>query len=133
MVPEQEVLDVFVVTEVSSMGSEKVTEMDESNDTDVFSFDGLVDAMVGEVVSDFYLFLQLGKTSKRVADQLIIYFVFSRMLVMMVTKLSRTLNYLLRNHRILLQIIPHHCHYLGLFHILEYPTKYQKEFLLSFK
>ena len=64
MVPEQEVLDVFVVTEVSSTGSEKVTEMDESNDTDVFSFDGLVDTKVGEVVSGFLLIFAIGENFK---------------------------------------------------------------------
>ena len=50
MVPEQEVPDELVVTEVASICSEKVTEMDEVNDTDVVPFDGLVDATVGEVV-----------------------------------------------------------------------------------
>ena len=64
MVPEKEVLDVFVVTEVSSMGSEKVIEMDESNDTDVFSFDGLVEAMVGEVVSGFLFIFAIGENFK---------------------------------------------------------------------
>ena len=50
MVPEQEVPDELVVTEVVSIGSEKVTEMDEVNDSDVFPFDGLVEATVGEVM-----------------------------------------------------------------------------------
>ena len=50
MVPEQEVPDELVVTEVESIGSEKVTEMDEDNDTDVVPFDGLVEATVGEVM-----------------------------------------------------------------------------------
>ena len=56
MVPEQEVPDELVVTEVVSIGSEKVTEMDEVNDSDVFPFDGLVEATVGEVI---YLFVSI--------------------------------------------------------------------------
>ena len=55
MVPEQEVPDELVVTEVASIDSEKVTEMDEVNDTDVVPFDGLVDVTVGEVVSIAFL------------------------------------------------------------------------------
>ena len=57
MVPEQEVPDELVVTEVVSIGSEKVTEMDEDNDTDVVPFDGLVDVTVGEVVSIAFLLM----------------------------------------------------------------------------
>ena len=57
MVPEQEVPDELVVTEVASIGSEKVTEMDEVNDTDVVPFDGLVDVTVGEVVSIAFLLM----------------------------------------------------------------------------
>ena len=57
MVPEQEVPDELVVTELASIGSEKVTEMDEVNDTDVVPFDGLVDVTVGEVVSIAFLLM----------------------------------------------------------------------------
>ena len=57
MVPEQEVPDELVVTEVVSIDSEKVTEMDEVNDTDVVPFDGLVDVTVGEVVSIAFLLM----------------------------------------------------------------------------
>jgi hypothetical protein len=57
MVPEQEVPDELVVTEVASIDSEKVTEMDEVNDTDVVPFDGLVDVTVGEVVSIAFLLM----------------------------------------------------------------------------
>ena len=57
MVPEQEVPDELVVTEVASIDSEKVTEMDEVNDTDVVPFDGLVDVTVGEVVSLAFLLM----------------------------------------------------------------------------
>ena len=57
MVPEQEVPDELVVTEVASIGSEKITEMDEDNDTDVVPFDGLVDVTVGEVVSIAFLLM----------------------------------------------------------------------------
>jgi len=60
MVPEQEVPDELVVTEVASIDSEKVTEMDEVNDTDVVPFDGLVDVTVGEVVSiAFFLMVKV--------------------------------------------------------------------------
>ena len=50
--PEQVVFEVLVVTEVVSIASEKVTEIDDVNDTNVFPFDGLVDETVveGEVV-----------------------------------------------------------------------------------
>ena len=57
MVPEQEVPDELVVTEVASIDSDKVTEMDEVNDTDVVPFDGLVDVTVGEVVSIAFLLM----------------------------------------------------------------------------
>ena len=57
MVPEQEVPDELVVTEVASIDTEKVTEMDEVNDTDVVPFDGLVDVTVGEVVSIAFLLM----------------------------------------------------------------------------
>ena len=64
MVPEQEVPEELVVTEVLSIGSEKITEMDEVNDTDVVPFDGLVDATVGEVVSGFVSILAIGEYFK---------------------------------------------------------------------
>ena len=64
MVLEQEVPDELVVTEVASIGSEKITEMDEVNDTDVFPFDGLVDVTVGEVVSGFVSILAIGEYLK---------------------------------------------------------------------
>ena len=64
MVPEQEVPDELVVTEVVSIGSEKVTKMDEVTDTDVFPFDGLVDVTVGEVVSGFVSILAIGEYFK---------------------------------------------------------------------
>ena len=55
MVPEQEVPDELVVTEVASIGSEKVTEMDEVNDVDV---------TVGGVVSGFVPILAIGEYFK---------------------------------------------------------------------
>ena len=66
MVPEQEVPDELVVTEVESIGSEKVTEMDEVNDTDtdVVPFGGLVDVTVGEVVSGFVSIFAIGEYFK---------------------------------------------------------------------
>ena len=64
MVPEQEVPDELVVTEVVSIGSEKVTEMDEVNDSDVFPFDGLVEATVGEVMSGFVSISAMGEYLK---------------------------------------------------------------------
>jgi hypothetical protein len=64
MVPEQEVPDELVVTEVVSIGSEKVTEMDEVNDSDVFPFDGLVEATVGEVMSGFVSISAIGEYLK---------------------------------------------------------------------
>jgi hypothetical protein len=64
MVPEQEVPDELVVTEVASIDSEKVTEMDEVNDTNVFPFDGLIDVTVGEVVSGFVSILAIGEYLK---------------------------------------------------------------------
>jgi hypothetical protein len=64
MVPEQEVPDELVVTEVASIDSEKVTEMDEVNDTDVVPFDGLVDVTVGEVVSGFVSISEIGEYLK---------------------------------------------------------------------
>ena len=64
MVPEQEVPDELVVTEVVSIGSEKVTKMDEVTDTDVFPFDGLVDVTVGEVVSGFVSIFAIGEYFK---------------------------------------------------------------------
>ena len=51
MVPEQEVPDELVVTEVASIGSEKVTEMDEVTKTDVSESAGEVEETVGAVVS----------------------------------------------------------------------------------
>ena len=64
MVPEQEVPDELVVTEVVSIGSEKVTEMDEVNDSDVFPFDGLVEVTVGEVMSGFVSISAIGEYLK---------------------------------------------------------------------
>ena len=64
MVPEQEVPDELVVTEVVSIGSEKVTEMDEVNDSDVFPFDGLVEATVREVMSGFVSISAIGEYLK---------------------------------------------------------------------
>ena len=64
MVPEQEVPDELVVTEVVSIGSEKVTEMDEVNDSDEFPFDGLVEATVGEVMSGFVSISAIGEYLK---------------------------------------------------------------------
>jgi hypothetical protein len=63
MVPEQEVPDELVVTEVVSIGSEKITTMDEFNDTPVL-FDGLVNATVGGVVSGFVSVLAIGEYFK---------------------------------------------------------------------
>ena len=64
MVPEQEVPDELVVTEVASIDSEKVTKMDEVNDTNVFPFDGLVEATVGEVMSGFVSISAIGEYFK---------------------------------------------------------------------
>ena len=64
MVPEQEVPDELVVTEVVSIGSEKITTMDEFNDIPVALFDGLVDATVGEVVSGFVSIFAIGEYFK---------------------------------------------------------------------
>ena len=64
MVPEQEVPEELVVTEVVSIGSEQIPEMDEVNDTDVVPFDGLVDVTVGEVVSGFVSILAIGEYLK---------------------------------------------------------------------
>ena len=64
MVPEQEVPDELVVTEAESIGSEKVTKMDEVNDTNVFPFDGLVEATVGEVMSGFVSISAIGEYLK---------------------------------------------------------------------
>ena len=64
MVPEQEVPDELVVTEVASIDSEKVTEMDEVNDADVVPFDGLVDVTVGGVVSGFVSIFAIGEYFK---------------------------------------------------------------------
>ena len=50
-VPEQEVSEVFVVTEVVSIASEKVTEIDEETETDVSESEGEVEETVGAVVS----------------------------------------------------------------------------------
>ena len=61
MVPEQEVPEELVVTEVVSIGSEKITEMDEVNDTDVVPFDGLVDVTVGAVVAGFVAIFAIGE------------------------------------------------------------------------
>ena len=55
MFPKQEVPDELVVTEVASIGSEKVTEMDEVNDVDV---------TVGEVVSGFVSIFAIGEYFK---------------------------------------------------------------------
>ena len=49
--PEQEVFEVFVVTEVVSIASEKVTEIVEVTTTNVSESDGEVDETVGGVVS----------------------------------------------------------------------------------
>ena len=64
MVPEQEVPDELVVIEAASIGSEKITEMDEVNDTDEVPFDGLMDATVGLVVSGFVSVLAIGEYFK---------------------------------------------------------------------
>ena len=50
-VPEQDVPDEFVVTEVVSIDSEKVTEIDKETETDVSEFEGEVEEIVGAVVS----------------------------------------------------------------------------------
>ena len=50
-VPVQDVPDEFVVTEVVSIDSEKVTDMDELTDNDVSESAGEVDETVGAVVS----------------------------------------------------------------------------------
>ena len=50
-VPEQEVSEVFIVTEVVSIVSEKVTEIDEETETDVSESEGEVEETVGAVVS----------------------------------------------------------------------------------
>ena len=63
MVPEQEVPDELVVTEVVSIGSEKITTMYEFNDTPVL-FDGLVNDTVGGVVSGFVSILAIGEYFK---------------------------------------------------------------------
>ena len=64
MVPEQEVPDELVVTEVVSIGSEKITTMDEFNDIPVALFDGLVNDTVGGVVSGFVSILAIGEYFK---------------------------------------------------------------------
>ena len=48
----QLVSDALVVTEALSIASEKVTEMDESMDTDVSESEGEVEETVGAVVSE---------------------------------------------------------------------------------
>ena len=50
-VPVQDVPDEFVVTEVVSIDSEKVTEIDEETETDVSESEGEVEETVGAVVS----------------------------------------------------------------------------------
>ena len=50
-VPEQDVPDEFAVTEVVSIDSEKVTEIDEEAETDVSESEGEVEETVGAVVS----------------------------------------------------------------------------------
>ena len=50
-VPEQDVPDEFVVIEVVSIDSEKVTEIDEETETDVSESEGEVEETVGAVVS----------------------------------------------------------------------------------
>lgn len=50
-VPVQDVPDEFVVTEVVSIDSEKVTEIDKETETDVTEFEGEVEETVGAVVS----------------------------------------------------------------------------------
>ena len=55
---------MLVVTDVLSIDSEKVTKMDEVNDTDLVPFDGLVDVTVGEVVSGFVSILAIGEYFK---------------------------------------------------------------------
>ena len=50
-VPVQDVPDEFVVTEVVSIDSEKVTEIDKESETDVSEFEGEVEETVGAVVS----------------------------------------------------------------------------------
>ena len=52
-VPEQDVFDEFVVTNVVSIDSENITEMVEVTETEVSLFEGDVDETVGEVVSDW--------------------------------------------------------------------------------
>ena len=50
-VPVQDVPDEFVVTEVVSIDSEKVTEIDKEAETDVSEFEGEFEETVGAVVS----------------------------------------------------------------------------------
>ena len=50
-VPEQEVFEVLVVTDVVSIISEKFTEMDEVTNTDVSESAGEIEETVGAVVS----------------------------------------------------------------------------------
>ena len=50
-VPVQDVPDEFVVTEVVSIDSEKVTEIDKETETDVSEFEGEFEETVGAVVS----------------------------------------------------------------------------------
>ena len=49
--PKQDVPDEFAVTEVVSIDSEKVTEIDEETETDVSESEGEVEETVGTVVS----------------------------------------------------------------------------------
>jgi hypothetical protein len=50
-IPVQDVPDEFVVTEVVSIDSEKVTEIDKETETDVSEFEGEVEETFGAVVS----------------------------------------------------------------------------------
>ena len=52
-VPEQDVFDEFVVTNVVSIDSENVTVIEELTETEVSEFVGVEDETVGEVVSDW--------------------------------------------------------------------------------
>ena len=52
-VPEQDVFDEFVVTNVVSIVSENVTVIEELTETEVSEFVGVEDETVGEVVSDW--------------------------------------------------------------------------------
>ncbi len=50
-IPVQDVPDEFVVKDVVSIDSEKVTEIDEETETDVSEFEGEIEETVGAVLS----------------------------------------------------------------------------------